>query len=372
MRIVTAIRSLSIALTCGLAALLVLTALTQGLAERRLARALAALPDHDFTSDILALQTQGCVSEALDWARYVTNNPALPNQAAASNIVIQLEKEQNSVWRQADRAAKGFITGSGASVEEMGGAIASDMVVYGDCRDLLIQGFYKVTGRETDSVVAALAGVGLLTELVEVLDWAPAVLKAFRKANALSQRFGEWLIAACRRSAKARMIDPALLQVFENLKSLHERLGLAKTAAVFKHVDTAEDVASLSKYADAHPGEVYRFLETAGDGGLPLLRRVGDEPRGFDLITLATRKGMPGINALRKGGELRHVTLFVRYGERVLRTFRLERPQQLLHALAMRSPVARNAMWVSVILLTGAALWQTRAVFRNERSSRYS
>ena len=363
MRLVKSLRSLTAAGACTLAALFLLSALTQGLAERRLTRALRVLPDHDFTADILALQTQGRISEALEWARYVTNNPALPNQAAASNLVVTLEQQQNSVWRQADRAAKGFLTGSGASVEEMGGAIAADMVVYGDCRDLLIQGYYKVTGRETDAVVAALAGVGLLTELVDAVDWAPAVLKAFRKANSLSQRFGEWLIAACRSSAKARTVDPALKQVFADLKRLHERLGLAKTAAVFKHVDTAEDVTVLAKYADAHPGEVYRLLATAGDDGLPLLRRVGDEPRGFEWVALATRKGLPGIHVLRKGGELRPVTLFIRYGERVLRTLRLQRPQRFLHALAMRSPAVRNAMWCGVLLLAIAALWQTWAAF---------
>jgi hypothetical protein len=363
MRLTLSPRSLLIALLCGLASLFLLTALTQGLAERRLERALRSLSDHDFTADILALQTQGRVSEALDWARYVTNNPALPNQAAASNLVVQLEKEQSSVWRQADRAAKGFLTGSGASVEEMGGAIASDMVVYGDCRDLVVQGYYKLTGRETDAVVASLAGVGLLTELVDAVDWAPAVLKAFRKANALSRRFGEWLIAACRRSTQTRKLDPALKQVFTDLKRLHERLGLARTAAVFKHVDDASDVAFLAKHAYAHPGEVYRFMATAGDEGLPLLRRVGDEPRGFEWVAHATRKGAPGIAALRRGGELRHVTLFVRYGERVLRTFRLQRPQKFLHALAMRSPAARSALWAGVLLLAAAAAWQTRAAF---------
>ena len=366
MQIIKSLRALALALACGLAALFLLTALTHGLAERRLVRTLSALPDHDVTADIIALQNQGRISEALDWARYVTNNPALPNQAAANGLVTQLEAEQSSVWHQADRAAKGFVTGSGSSVEEMGGAIASDMVVYGDCRDLLIQGFYKLTGRETDAVVAALAGVGLLTELVDAVDWAPAVLKAFRKANALSQRFGEWLIAACRRSTKARELDPALKQVFSDLKRLHERLGLARTAAVFKHVDEASDVAALAKYADAHPGEVYRFLVTAGEDGLPLLRRVGDEPRGFEWVALATRKGLPGIAALRTGGELRHVTLFVRYGERVLRTFRLERPQQFLSALAMRSTASRNALWGSVLLLAVASLWQTRRAFRKE------
>jgi hypothetical protein len=367
MRPLKALRSFAAAAACAALALFLLAGLAQGLAERRLTRELLALPDHDFTADILRMKNAGRVSEALDWARYVTNSPALPNQAAATNLVILLEKEQGQFWRQADLAAKGFITGSGASVEEMGGAIASDMVVYGDCRDLLLQGYYRLTSRETDAVVAALAGVGLLTEAVDAVDWAPAALKAFRKANALSRRLGEWLIEACRRSVKARKIDPALERLFGDLRRLHDRLGLARTAAVVSHADDAADVAFLAAHADARPGEVYRLLASAGDDGLPLLRRYADQPRGFDLVALATRKGAAGLGALRKGGELRHVTLFLRYGERVLRSLRLERPQQFLHALAMRSPAACRALWAAAALLLLAALWQLAAGARHLR-----
>ena len=369
MRPIKALRALALALFSAACACLLLTALAQGLAERRLARALRALPDHDFTADILALDDQGRISEALDWARYVTNNTALPGQAAATNLVARLTREQNSLWLQADRVAKGFITGSGNSAEEMGGAIASDMVVYGDCRDLLMQGYYRITGHETDAVVAALAGVGLLTELVDAVDWAPAVLKAFKKTGALSQRFGEWLIAACRRSAQLRKLDPALNQMFSDLKRLYDRLGLARTAAVFRHADDAADVALLAKHAELHPGEVYRFLATASSDGLPLLRRYGGMPRGFDLLSLATRKGVPGIGLLRKGGELRHVTLCFRYGERVLRSLRLGRPQRFLHALAMRSPAARNAMWAAAAFFIVFFLWQFHDLRRRLRSA---
>jgi hypothetical protein len=357
MRPSKALRFFALAVLCSAFALFLLTGLTQGLAERRLTRALFALPNHDFTADILRMKNAGRVSEALDWACYVTNNPALPNQAAASNLVVLLAREQASVWRRADLAAKGFVTGSGASVEEMGGAIASDLLVYGDCRDLILQGYYRLTGHETDAVVAALAGVGLLTELVDAVDWAPALLKALRKANAMSRRFGDWLADVCRRSAKLRRLDPALNRLFSDLKRLHGRLGLARTATVFRHADDAADVALLAKHADAHPSEVYRLLATAGDDGLPLLRRYADAPHGIALVALATRKGARGLDALRRGGDLRHVTLFVRYGERVLRSLRLQRPQRFLHALAMRSPAARTALWAASLLLLSLSLW---------------
>jgi hypothetical protein len=371
MKPIKALRSFSLALAFAALALLLASGLAEGLAERRLTRQLLALPDHAFAADVLRMKNAGRISEALEWARYLTNSAALPDPAAGSNLVARLEREQLSLWQQADRAAKGFLTGSGASVEEMGGAITADMIVYGDCRDLVLQGYYRLTGRETDAVVAALAGVGLLTELVDAADWAPAVLKAFRKTNALTQRFGDWLIVRCRRSLDTRSLDPALKRLFADLRRLHARLGLARTSALFRHVGDGADVAFLAKHADAHPGEVYRFLSTAGDDGLPLFRRYADGPRGIDLLALATRKGADGLAALRRGGELRHVTLFLRYGERVLRTLRLKRPQQLLHALAMRSPAACRTLWGAAGLLSLLALWQAAAGVRHLRPRRW-
>ena len=356
------LRALAFALLSATGAFFLVTVLFQGLAERTLTRSLRALPNHDFTAEVFALYDQGRISEALDWARYVTNNPALPGQIAASNLVVRLEREQNSLWLQADRAAKGFITGSGNSIEEMSGAIASDMVVYGDCRDLIIQGYYRVTGHETDPVVIALASVGLLTEWIDAVDWVPAALKAFKKTGALSQRLGDWILTTCKRSAQLRRIDPALKQLATDLRRLYGRLGLAKTATVFRHADTAADVSFLAKQVDAHPNEIYRFLATAEAEGTPLLRRYADTPRGLDLLVLATRKGRPGIELLRRGGELRSVTLSVRYGERILRMLHLNLPQQLLYALTMRSAAARTGLWAAAIALSVFALWEFRVL----------
>lgn len=357
-----ALHALVLALLSAAGAFFLFTVLMQGLAERNLTHALHLLPNHDFTAEVFTLYNQGRICEALDEARYMTNNPALPGQIAASNLVVRLEREQNSLWLQADRAAKGFITGTGNSVEELGGAIASDMVVYGDCRDLIVQGYYRVTRHETDAVVAALAGVGLLTEWVDAVDWAPAALKAFKKAGVLSQRFGEWLLAVCKRSVKMRKIDPALKQVADDLTRLYNRLGLAKTATVFRHADNATDVAFLAKQVDAHPNEIYHVLALANTDGIPLLRRYADNPRGIDLLVLATRKGRPGIDLLRKGGGLRSVTRFVRYSERALRMLRLDLPQQFLYALTMRSPAARIGLWGATIALFVFALWEFRVL----------
>jgi len=356
MRPLKALRAFASAGLCACCAAAAASAWLSGLPERNLARALRALPDHDFTPDIAAFEKQGRISEALDWARYVTNNPALPGQSAATGLVARLEQEQNSLWRQADRAAKGFITGSGNSVEELSGAIMSDLVVYGDCRDLIVQGYYRLTRHETDPTVAALAAIGLLTEFIDGADWAPAVLKAFKKTGALSQRMIDWLTATCRTAFASRRLDPALTRLFANIRRLYDRLGIAKTAAVFRHAENADDVAFLAARVESHPNEVYRFLTVAGNDGLPLLRRFSDGPAAFERLALAVRKGPPGIALLQCGGAGPRLTRTVRYGERVIKAFRLEHPQRLFEQFARHHPAAHSALGTAAAFLAAAAL----------------
>jgi len=58
------------------------------------------------------------------------------------------------------------------------------------------------------------AGGGGLTlcgaSAVDVADWAPAVLKAFRKIGALSRKFADFVITAAKKSVKGRKLDGTL------------------------------------------------------------------------------------------------------------------------------------------------------------------
>lgn len=148
--------------------------------ERAMERFLARMSDYNYVPDIKELKAEGKLSEALEMARFVIRHPDMPGQEQAKQLEEELERELTSLWGRAKRATKGFVVGGGNSIEELGGGIASDMLVYGDIRDLVKQGYYRVTGKETDPVIVALAGLGLLTEFVDAADWAPAVLKAFR------------------------------------------------------------------------------------------------------------------------------------------------------------------------------------------------
>ncbi|WP_320056543.1 hypothetical protein [Desulfuromonas thiophila] len=162
------------------------------------------------------------------------------------------------------RFSGGFVTGNGGSTEALAGAISSDMFIWGDLRDLAEQGCLKISGDDADPVVAALAGIGLLTEAVDAADWAPAVLKAFRKVGALTESFASYLVTACKKSIKNKRLDKGLSSSFADLQNLGDNLGTARTVSTFKYVETPEDLSALSRIAQQNPNAAYLMVKKGG------------------------------------------------------------------------------------------------------------
>lgn len=259
---------------------------------------LARLDDYDYIADIEALRREGRLSEALDLARYVRSRPDLPGQDEAGALEIEIDGELRSLWGRSKRTVAGFVTGEGETYEAMGGAILSDMVLYGDLRDLAKQGYYKATGQETDPLLVALSSLGLLTEVVDAVDWAPAVLKVFRKAGAMSKAFGDWLLTLARGSVAARRLDPALTSLFSAMKAMKESVGLPRTVTLFRHVDDGDGLALLARAVARHGDEAYLAVRNGGKDGVRLLRRLDGAAGAGELLGLAARKGPRGVALL--------------------------------------------------------------------------
>lgn len=340
----------AIGIICLLIAFFLYASLREVTAERQINESLEALPNYNYVPDIKTLKEEGKLSEALEMARFVVRHPDMPGQAEAKMLERELETDLTSLWGRIKRATKGFVTGSGNSIEELAGGIASDIVIYGDVRDLVKQGYYKVTGKETDPLIAALAGVGLMTEAAGAADLAPAVLKAFRKIGALSQRFADFVITAAKRSVKGRKLDGALKSAFGNLRRLTDKLGLARTATVFKHVDDPADLASITAVAQKNSDAAYFTVKNGGADGVGIIKRLGDTDVGVKSMAQAAKKGPAGIQWLKRGGAGHKYLVRVRIGARILKNLRMERPQQLITELARKYPGLRKALWAGTIL----------------------
>ena len=317
---------------------------------------LHSLPKYDYLGEVVKLK-ETSKDEAKELARYIFETERMPNQDKARRIYDELEKDQKSWWK---RAAIGFATGEGQSLEELGGSVASDMFLYGDVRDLIKHSWYKVTKNEKgDAFILSLATFGLVTEFVDVIDWVPAVLKAFRKAGALSKKMVGLLSEGMKRCMKARRIDNEFKALFSGIKSITDSLGFARASRVMRHADTAADVATLARAAKVVPNETYLLVKYSGKKGVKNLENFSDKQ--YKILREIAKKGPDALKNVEKYlNAVKTRTVTARRISRLVKSIQSGHLTGFVHKLALASPIVRFlvvALAVVCLIIATRKFW---------------
>lgn len=305
----------------------------------------AELPNHDLSLDIRHLLKEGRLDEAEGLLLHLAANRDLPGREHLVELEAELAEKQQDWFMAAGRAAKGFVTGRGHSVEALAGAVTSDMMLYGDVRDLTGEGLDVLRGQEADPIIATLAGIGILTEAVDGVDWAPSLLKQYRRIGALHPSFARWLGDAGRRSIRAGRLEPTLGRTLHDTGRLTRRMGIPRSARMFRHVKDPDDLKAVMRAVDLDPDTAYLMMHHGGADGLVLLRRHGGEAAFLGQAQRAVRKGPAGLDLLRRTLRPAVGLQGMRMGARLMKTIRQGRMAALLRALARRDPVVRAVLW---------------------------
>ena len=276
---------------------------------------LDALPTMDFAAEIAGLRAQGRYGEASMVARAgLEVAPAEQIEAIARESRAN-EESRNSVLRAARDFGVGAIKGQGTSLESAAGAITADLFVVGDLRDLLIQSGKLAIDGEIDPVITVLSGIGVVTTIAPEVDVAAGVLKAARKAGALSRGF----VIELRTLAKGRAIEP-LRRILGDAANVVEKFGPAGALRLLRLVDEPADVARIAAFAERTGGGPRAFvaLHATGREGLTFLKgaegaggaAVGVGARRAEaahdaLLLKAGTKGHAGVSFLRSGAPAR-------------------------------------------------------------------
>lgn len=236
---------------------------------------LASLPDADYVKQVDELVARGRYAEAMviaDAGLVATSGAEHDRLAAARERVVE---RQQSVLRRLKDLARGAITGGAgggensedASLELLLGAVATDLFVVGDIRDLIIQGGRWARGQKPDVVIAALAGVGVATTLAPEVDWAPSVLKVARKVGAMPASIGEFITAAAKQGDTG-----AIRRVIDDTSQVAKAASPAGAVRIMRQAESVEDLASVARFLDKTGASGAHALAVTGKRGPELLR----------------------------------------------------------------------------------------------------
>lgn len=273
-------------------------------------RQLAALPDFDYLAEIRFLKAAGRYGEALSIAD--AGIDATKDEPDSSSIHLALlsakdsvERERSSWLRRAKDAGMGALTGSAgtsgdASLERLAGAVAADLFVVGDVRDLVIQGGRFAIDGETDEVIVALSTLGLFTTLAPEIDWVPALLKIARKAGSMSRGLQEFIVTAVK-SRRAKEVQT----LASDVGSIARHSSPASAVRLLRTVDDPADAARLARFLERH-AEHSRgafALHVGGDEAAALLKSaektsIKEAAAMGEALVKVSKKGRPGIRWL--------------------------------------------------------------------------
>ena len=141
------------------------------------------------------------------------------------------------------------------------------------------------------------------------------------------------------------------------MRQLTDKMGFARTATVFKHVDDPDDLALITAVAQKNADAAYFTVKNGGADGIGLIRQLGDTNVGVSTMAQTAKKGPAGIQWLKRGGAGRKYVVRTRFGARLLKNLRLHRPQQLITEIAKKYPATMKTLWAAAILAFFSALF---------------
>lgn len=272
--------------------------------------------DEAVRADLLAMIREAAPRERLEAEIAAALDRDLPDEAeeyfeVADLVGVPVDPalrsrwaEETSGWRAASRtvrhAAAGFVTGEGEDAAGVAAALASDLTVVGDVRDLAGQASRMIRGEAVDELTLGLsiAGVALTVGTVATAGGAlPAkagvsLAKMARKTGRLTAAFQAELGRVVARS----MDVPAFRQAVRDVPwyRLDDLAAVARRHAA--RVDVAEARTLL-----ASVGSIGRA--TSPTRTLAVLRHVDDVKDVRKAERAATLLGKPASGAFRLAGK---------------------------------------------------------------------
>lgn len=163
---------------------------------------------------------------------------AFAEKARQEAVVVR-----DSYWNKAKQAISGFVWGNVDDFYSALGAAAADMVVYGDLRDLAVQGYKGLTGEEVNTLIVALSIVGLGTTFALQADWGVTIIKSFVKMGEVSAGFLKRIINLFKTNKTA--LKEVYVAAADGAK-LYKDYGLKPYAKAFRAVEHVDDVKALN------------------------------------------------------------------------------------------------------------------------------
>lgn len=231
----------------------------------------------------------------LDMAR----KAGIPLAGGLEAAAMAVQAREDSFDTQLADFTSGFATGQGDTLAGLGGSIASDLTVYGDLRDITVEGGKALVGEEYSEFILGLSAIGIAAtvgtaatggggvvvkagvsfvkfakraghltagfaaRLLRLTDEAidlPGLKSTLRTIN-LADPTGSWL-----RLSKylSNVNDARIFKVLGKMEAIRAEVGTTEALRLLKRMDKIEDVDEIHDIAKAAGKRTRGVMELTG------------------------------------------------------------------------------------------------------------
>ena len=256
---------------------------------------LQEMPDADLIPELEQLVAQERYADAVQLGNDLKRSRWHCNDAKLDHLLKSAEDNQPQITEKVLKFIRGFLTGSPDSAADASGAIVADLVIYGDLRDLVIQGGNYITGNATDPIITGSSSAGLATEALPFAGWFPAALKLLRKSDAFSSEFADHLQRSLKFFKGQGRFTKEDRIFISDLYSLIGNIGIRRSFAVMRHIHSPAQLMRALLLSEHSPEELH--LTVRATGGRVLYSTYRAAP--WQLFK-SGRKGPAGLGTLQQ------------------------------------------------------------------------
>ncbi len=249
------------------------------------------------------------LAEASEYLGFFMQYAYVQNDPKARQLYEAIEFRRNTMEYQGKKIAEGVLKGKSDETIGKVSAGVSDLFLWGDLRDLSIEGYHYLKGEEVDKVLVALSTIGVVaTGMTMMSGGSSAGVKGGVSALKLVQKSGKmppWMQKYILRSAKEVKKTRSLKSVnalFSDIYEASKAAGFETMMRLLSRSPNLKAFRSSLGFAKTFGKESGAVLKVLGDDA-PIYYRMLKDKSSRQTFLLATTYGKPGIRQLAKMGE---------------------------------------------------------------------
>lgn len=245
--------------------------------------------------------------EAEDYLTFFIDYDYVKENPKSLELLNKIQVKRNSLSYKREKILEGILEGK--SDEDIGkaSAIASDFLVVGDLRDLIIQGMHYKNDEEVDTFILSLSSLGLLataTTIYSLGATAPirgtvSILKYGKRANKIPL----WLETTLIKQVKYAKESKSLKEIQKTLKpvqNLFDTVEPSQALHLLSKSRNVKDLKSFNKLATRFGNKSQVLLKNTNGTAIKNMQKMPNVSKKDFLY--ASTYGEQGLKGLHKLG----------------------------------------------------------------------